>query len=264
MNALPLRELQQNIYALVAQNSVDQSLAAENLIEGTSPLTPSFRLAIYANAYLSRIAEVLASDFRTVRQILGEDIFLDLVADYISARPPQSPNISEVGRRFSEFISQHPFGIEVEYLTETAALEWLVHAAHYAALSAEFDFSKLASFSEDHWLRAQFELTSSLQILDCKWPVDDLWVVRNSNSFAATEESLHPTPGHIAIYRTVNGVFVDKLTAAQAHTLRLMAQRKNLSEISESLTEMRVEVPAIMSWFSTWAKNKIITNVEVI
>jgi uncharacterized protein len=264
MNISPLLELQQKIYAAVALNLDDATAAAaENLIHDEAGRTASARLSIYSNGYLSRLEECLRGDFATVHKILGDDDFFAMVTDYLKTYPSTTPNVNEIGRNLSAFLADQIADPDLHYISEAAALEWAVHAAHYAALVAPFDFSKLADLSEAAWLRARFTLAPSLRVLYSSWPVEELWRSRNSEDFNSALSEIVPMATQTAVFRSPAGVAVETLSEAQAYTLELMRERQTLAEISQALDERGVDSNEIMTWFTHWAQNKIIASVEI-
>jgi hypothetical protein len=66
--------------------------------------TPAFnreeRLMIYAEAYFARISDSLAEDFSSVKRLVGEEGFLQLVSDYLKENPSRFESLAEVGYDF--------------------------------------------------------------------------------------------------------------------------------------------------------------------
>ena len=148
--------------------------ALEFILE-MSPASREDRLDIYAEGYFSRIAESMAQDFPAVFKILGKDLFLKLIADYLKKYPSRSFNLGEIGRNLSWFSRDHIFSTDFAYLPDLAELEWLLVRSFYAADRAPYDPVKLSTFTESQWATVQIDLDPSVFILHSDWPVDEIW-----------------------------------------------------------------------------------------
>jgi hypothetical protein len=86
------------------------------------------RLDVYAQAYFTRLHEVLLEDHPTVAWICGEAAFHDLVTGFLVAHPSRSPNLRDLGRPFADFLAGHPVAgfarARWPSLADVARLEW--------------------------------------------------------------------------------------------------------------------------------------------
>jgi hypothetical protein len=62
--------------------------------------TSAQRLQIYADAYFSRLLEVLLSEFPALAHALGDELFTEFAAGYLQEHPSQSYSLSELGLHF--------------------------------------------------------------------------------------------------------------------------------------------------------------------
>src|SRR5262249_9518821 len=62
------------------------------------------RLAVYAQAYIARIAGVLAADYPKLQAWLGPGAFAALVAPYLRAYPTRHPSLREAGAHLPAFL----------------------------------------------------------------------------------------------------------------------------------------------------------------
>jgi len=119
------------------------------------PLGREERLSIYAEAYFIRLSSALAKDFEAVRNVLGEDAFRKLVADYLMTCPSRYSSVAEIGRHLDGFLMNHPFSNDLPFLPDLARLEWLMIEAFYGD-------------------------RASAKLMDSEWPVDKIWLARNN------------------------------------------------------------------------------------
>jgi hypothetical protein len=78
---------------------------------------------VYRNAYVARLAEIVAEDYEQTHAYLGDARFPKLVKDYIAAHPSDQQNARWFGRHLPAFIEgTEPFARHPE-LAELALLE---------------------------------------------------------------------------------------------------------------------------------------------
>jgi hypothetical protein len=103
----PLRSAQQWMHgALVLPRRVDGG-RRDALLRGSERLTAAEGLAIYQRGYFLRIAGCMRGQFPALRHALGEPLFDDFVADYISDMPPESHTLYDLGRRFPFWLGEN-------------------------------------------------------------------------------------------------------------------------------------------------------------
>jgi hypothetical protein len=99
-----------------------------DVIKPSSRLGSLERLAIYSNAYFARLIECLGDEFPALKHSLGEDLFDSFAAAYIQECPSDSYTLSNLGRRFPQFL-QHTRPVDVpekswpDFLIDLATLE---------------------------------------------------------------------------------------------------------------------------------------------
>jgi hypothetical protein len=78
---------------------------------------------VYRNAYVARLAEVLADDYEQVHAYLGDAGFAKLAKSYIAAHPSDRRSARDFGRHVPDFLKTDPgFAAHAE-VAEIAALE---------------------------------------------------------------------------------------------------------------------------------------------
>ncbi|MBI1177789.1 hypothetical protein GC207_10165 [bacterium] len=78
----------------------------EKVITRSKALTAAERLAIYANAYHTRLLECLGEIFPMLKRTLGEEAFDGLAFGYLQKYPSQSYTLNDLGRHFSRFLEE--------------------------------------------------------------------------------------------------------------------------------------------------------------
>src|SRR5579864_7471641 len=78
----------------------------ERVITRSRALTAAERLAIYANAYLTRLLECLGEVFPMLKRTLGDEAFDDFAFGYLQDYPSRSYTLNELGRHFPRFLEE--------------------------------------------------------------------------------------------------------------------------------------------------------------
>src|SRR5262245_49959372 len=99
MGTPSLRELQGEFWQAIAAEPGTLS-ARPALLAASAPsrtLDAGGRLAVYADAYFSRLREVLVEDFPRLAAALGEACFTEVVHDYLRRHPSMHPSVRHLG-----------------------------------------------------------------------------------------------------------------------------------------------------------------------
>lgn len=160
--------------ALAASGDRDGAQLA-TLLRADRDLSASARLAVYANAYFARIHDCLREDFDALASVLGEAAFHDLVKTYLMLHQPSRPSLRHVGAQLAEHLRTEPFAAifsrRCAYAADLADLEWAIVEAFYEQDAPAIGPEVLALVAPEEWAELRFDLTPSLRIVRCAWPV---------------------------------------------------------------------------------------------
>lgn len=110
----------------------------ERMVRRSSRLSAEERLAIYANAYYSRLLECLGDCFPVLRQVLGAEVFDGFAFDYLQRHPSRSYTLDRLGESFATFLEETrpdrgPGAPDAggepgwpDFLIDLATLEWSI------------------------------------------------------------------------------------------------------------------------------------------
>ena len=76
----------------------------EKVITRARALSAADRLAIYANAYHTRLLECLGEVFPMLKRTFGDEAFDSFAFGYLQEYPPRSYTLNELGRHFSRYL----------------------------------------------------------------------------------------------------------------------------------------------------------------
>lgn len=145
---------------------------AESYIKPNSLLSSFDRLEIYNRQYWFRVMGAIAEDYPGLLAVLGEDKFDQLVLAYLKENPSTSFTLRNLGSKLAHWLEDHPEFAPRRHnlLVDVAKLEWAyIESFDRASLSplSELDISGLTAES-------QLSLQPHLQLLDLRYPVDEL------------------------------------------------------------------------------------------
>jgi hypothetical protein len=149
--------------------------AVEAHVVGTARVSVAARLGIYADAYRSRLAEALESNYPVLAKLLGEADFAALAADYIAAHDSPYFSIRYYGDALAKFLATREHYAAAPVLAELAQWEWAMTAVFDAADVPPLDADALARIPPPQWAQLRFRWHPSVQRLALSWNVPQLW-----------------------------------------------------------------------------------------
>jgi hypothetical protein len=145
---------------------------ADGYIKPNELLSSFDRLEIYNRQYWFRVIGSVAEDYPALNALMGEKLFDRLILAYLRENPSISFTLRNLGSKLPQWLEQHPEFTPTrrELLLDAARLEWAYveafDGAEFAPLSPS-DFGDLSAES-------RLSLQPHLQLLDLKYPVDEL------------------------------------------------------------------------------------------
>jgi hypothetical protein len=194
------------------------------------------RLAIYANAYRSRLQEVLEADYPALQVLAGDDLFTQLASGYIAAHPSTSPNARWFGAKLPMFLgSKEPFASH-SVLAEMAEFEWAMSLAFDAPDDPVVQIEVLAALSAESWPELGFCLHSSVQRVTLRWNVPAFWqAVQDECDAPNLVQTDLATPW--IVWRRGHNVYFRSLAADEAWALNAVATGTTFAALFEGLCQ---------------------------
>ena len=237
--------------------------ASDHLRDGPS-LPAAEGLAIYANAYLTRLIECLRADFPVVARVVGEDAFTALAVDYLRAQPPSHPSLSALGAGFPGHLDR------TRVVDERGWGECLVALAEYErAIDEVFDgpgpeggpslsAEDLSGLDPGDWAAARLVPNPALRLLRFGFPIDATWEQIRGLSEGG-EVPLLPSRGisFVALSRRDHVVRRLALDAGEHHLLMSLRSGERIGDaIVATAQAMSLGDEALSDllggWFARW------------
>lgn len=154
-----LTELQRafRAHVLGGDGSIDAVVAR------SEAASASARLAVYADAYRSRLTDALAHNYPRLQQLLGTDSFDSVARHYTLAHPSSNPSVRWFGDQMGTHLAtEFP---DQPVLAELAQWEWAIAAAFDAADAEVLAESALSAVDPSQWIALRFALHPSARRL---------------------------------------------------------------------------------------------------
>ncbi|WP_316367701.1 HvfC/BufC N-terminal domain-containing protein [Candidatus Thiodiazotropha sp. CDECU1] len=148
-------------------------------VSGAGRATPRYQLEVYANAYVSRLKEVLANDYPALSTAIDCDRFDQLAESYIQQHPSRYFSLRDYGAQFPDYIERKihsdPWYRDMGWLSELAWFELTLGDAFDAADCGPLAEEDLTAIAAEDWPLLRFEFSPSLHRLDLEWNVPAMW-----------------------------------------------------------------------------------------
>jgi hypothetical protein len=221
------------------------------MIAGNDRLSPVEQLDIYREQYWLRHEGALEEDFRTLKYVLGDEAFAELACAYLTACPPDSFTLRDLGARLPEFLATHDPWKKDALAVDLARYEWAFVEAFDAPSAPPLNTDEIAAAGEDDWARAKLDLAPMLQRVRARYPVDALRA-----AVQREEDPGRPDTGEIflCVWRGPDAMkYLDVEPSAFALLDRL-AKGEPLAKACEAIA---IEDPAVEQkvggWFQQWS-----------
>lgn len=265
----------------------------ERVITRSRALTAAERLAIYANAYHTRLLECLGEVFPLLKRTLGEDGFEGLAFGYLQEYPSRSYTLNELGRNFPRYLEQtrpepsageetliDPGAAEADaelpqnwpdFLIDLARLEWAIYEVFdgpgvegQAALSPD----QLLAIPAERWDRARLAPVVCLHLLATQFPVNEYYTaLRRAKSGEAVPL---PAAQESFVALTRRNFIVRRYTLSRTEFELLHALQRNcpLGEAIAAIApaagvEFEALAGQLQLWFRNWTAEGFFHSVTV-
>ena len=236
----------------------------ETRVVGTARVPIETRLAIYGNAYRSRLAETLQSHYPALAASLGAQEFDALCSAYISAHDSTFASIRFYGGELAALVCEHLQHESAPLLAELARWEWAMNAVFDAADAEPIEVQALADVAPEAWAGLRFELHPSLRRLDLYWNAPQLWKALTGD-MPAPEATKQDEAVAWLLWRHDLQIYFRPLPQAEAQALDAAGAGQSFGELCEALcaTSSEVEAPATAAgYLRGWVESGMIISTR--
>jgi len=236
----------------------------EKRVVGSARVPIATRLAIYGNAYRSRLAETLEAHYPALLAFLGAAGFDELCGAYIDAHDSHFASIRYYGGELATFLAVHADYKSTPVLCELARWEWAMTEVFDAADAAPIDAQALAQIAPEEWAGLKFDLHPSLRRLDLNWNAPPLWKALTAGesppAVAAQNE-----PVAWLLWRRELQIYFRPLAAAEARALAALRAGQSFGVLCVALcaSASEAQAPARAAGFlREWVESGMIVGTR--
>jgi hypothetical protein len=252
----------------------DMRRYASRFIKPNDRLTSFERLEIYNRQYWWRLLASMREDFPGLQAILGDRQFEAMSKAYIVDCPSTSFTLRNLGAKLGAWLRKHPkwAGKKQQLALDMVRLEWADIQAFDGKTEPVLQPEDLARAAGGN---IKLQLQPYIQLLDCKYPVDDLLLaVRDSeedstvasNAFSESKKrrrvraaaQLKPGDIFLAVHRVDESVYFRRLDREEFEILRALREGKTLDGaialgFRKSKMLIGQRAATVQGWFQHWA-----------
>jgi hypothetical protein len=233
-------------------------------VVGTSAEDVAARLAIYSDAYRTRLTEALANNYPALVKLLGARDFAALAARYIAAHVSRTPSIRYYGDALSEFLATAADYQDVPLLAELAAWEWAMTEVFDAADGSPVGAEALACMAPEAWAELRFDFHPSVRRLELRWNVPPLWKALTADE-PRPQHELAAEPQRWLQWRDGLQVRFRSLDADEAAALAVVMDGGSFGELCLRLSELvdDAQAPAQAAlYLRSWLDAGLVTGIR--
>lgn len=174
------------------------------------------RWQIYADGFLTRLREALASEYGALLAVLGDEAFTSLVARYLERHLPRSFDLGHAGRNLAAFLESDPLCEGLPFLPALARLETAVAEVYLEATAASLSRAELSGMETTALLERGIRLLPAARLVRSSWPLPALWQLRFAPPGAEPDLALEEAPTATLVFRPGELVRCEALSAPEA------------------------------------------------
>lgn len=260
--SLPLADLQRAF--LATMRGADDGAVLPELAPGRNA-SPNLGLAIYRNAYSSRLCEALENDHPALGTYLGDTLWASLCEGYIAANPSKVRSLRNFGASLPDYLrAVQPYASSPQ-IAELAQWERLLLDCFDAADADRAEWSTLLGAPEASWPNLRLRFHPSLQLHRVAWNSVEIW--RALKDDQAPPSVALASSDHWLLWRDSDSVtrfrsLGEDETAAFAHFLR----GGDFSGLCEQLLRRQPEdlVPAMaLAMLNRWCAEGLVGRWQI-
>jgi uncharacterized protein (UPF0276 family) len=230
-----LVSLQTDFAAALCENAITPQL--QTLIRPCGGLSIEESIAIYRDSMTETLLLALTDIYPVCQQLVGADFFRGMALRYIGQTPSRSPDVSDYGLLFPDFIAQFVPAQQLPYLADVARLEWAWWTTfhHPDDLPTTPDWAGLAKMTELEQSEVIFQLPTPYHLLTSLYPVQKIWQMHHDNTW---KNGIHLIEKRIYlfIWRDNLSVKIEPVTDLEWTLLTALRQQQDLATLCDTMT----------------------------
>ena len=254
-----LQKTQENF--VTALLNVDQVPSCEQLFS-TAPDKVADRMAFYRGNVTGNWAQALANAFPVIKQLVGEEFFVELSRQYGRIYPSQSGDLNQFGENFPRFLKDLATVASYPYFFDVATLEWQVHCAYYSANVNAFSWPQFLELNEENIPQRVLTCRPSTTLFSSQWASVQVWHAHQGEEVAALDVPIDQA-SFALISRQQWTVTVTPLAEASYAALTALKAGKSLEQALETAIAYDENFD-IAGQLKHWFEQEAFTKIELL
>ena len=143
-------------------------------------IDPSARLSIYRNNVVSRLSNVLTATYPVVCKLVDRRFFAFAADTYIRQHLPSEACLVEYGGDFPSFLAEFPPAAKLNYLSDVARLECIIHRACRAERLPPISIASLAGLGGDPRADPIEHCRLHWRFVASPYAIDQIWIAHQA------------------------------------------------------------------------------------
>jgi len=157
------------------------------------------RFAIYQNNFFRSLIDILLDVYPSILNLIGKEAFEIIAKAFISQHPPREANVSLYGSDLPRFLSQHPIAKQLPYISDSAHLDWALHAAYYAKEETPLELTAFAELTPDQLMASCITFHPATNLLISEYSIYSIYEL--ANAVDKNNKISYSTPESVLICR---------------------------------------------------------------
>ena len=231
-------------------------------IRSKPEFAPREQLAVYVNAYRSRLSDVVAEDYPVLRYYLGDWRFKRLIGDFVNTVRSTYFNIGRYAAQLPGFLKCHEAGDGIAF--ELAALENAISQLTDPEETTPLQPDHLEGMTPARLMKAVLSPRKALELFSFEYPVNRYYCdVKEERS--PTQPAKRKT--FVAVFRHDDVVWRMDLGKNEYQLLKKLFAGMPVGDSLEALQAefglAEEELSADLSlWFARWMRNGLLARIS--
>jgi len=192
---------------------------------------------VYQDSITGSRQKTMQSIYPVVAKLVGDDFFIAMIQPYIEKTRSFSPDLTEYGETFREFIADFKPADSLPYLADIAQLEWALHRLFHAKDSSTLDLKKLTARFNENGEDLIFLLGDRSTLISSSYPLREIWENNQKNASDQKKIILSDEKNifYFFVWRKKLELKIEELTRDEWGILTLIQSGLTLGEISDKI-----------------------------
>ncbi len=253
----------------VEASSRQDSPAAYDLEQTVLPsdqLTPLERISVYADMYFWRFIEIMSGEYPTVQHLLGEELFEQVVRDYVTRYPSTYYNLNRLSIKFPHYLEKEAADLPHQpFVAAIATVERVMEDAFDDPYREKISPDAIQGIPGEKWTDIRLQFNPALYLLELEYPVNDYMTAVYENRHMDIPQA---QKAFVVVYRCNYTVWREDLDYESYLLLSRLKDGESLGEALENCTQQEgVDADKITAslgeWFQQWTAQEFFCGLEI-